>query len=99
MRRRKTFKPILQTVPKGQSLAQLIQRANRLQTLEKQLFPHLPSQVKGLFSLANIRDDTAVLLCKTPMEASKVRMYSRAILQILQQKFKVSVKKILVKVE
>ncbi len=95
----KEFKPLLDSLPKSASIAQIIKRAERLAHLNQKLQLKLPPQVKGLLILANLRDDAAVLLCNTQMEASKVRMYSRAILQILQNEFKVSINKIFVKVK
>lgn len=95
----KSFKPLLESLPKGAHMAQIIKRAEQLAQLNQQLQIKLPPQVKGMFTLANLRGDVAVLLCQTQMEASKVRMYSRSILQILQTEFKVSIHKIAVKVE
>ncbi|WP_162846872.1 DciA family protein [Marinicella litoralis] len=81
------------------TLSGLIQRANQLKKLDDQLQMCLPSQVKGLCHLANIKGETAVFVCYTQMEASKIRMYSRSILQIMQTEFKISVKKLQLKVE
>ena len=93
------FKPLLSSLPEDASLAKVIKRAEQLSRLNQLLQLQLPDQVKGMVTLANLRGESAILLCKTQMEASKVRMYSRSILQILQNEFKVSVKKIKVKVE
>lgn len=95
----KDLKPLLESLPKKANMAQIIKRAEQLGRMNQQLQMKLPPQVKGMLTLANLRGETAVLLCKTQMEASKVRMYSRSILLILQSEFKVSVKKIHVKVE
>lgn len=93
------FKPLLDSLPSSAKMAQIIKRAERLNQLDQLLQKQLPAPVKGMVTLANLRGETAIVLCKTQMEASKVRMYSRSILQILQNEFKVSVKKIKVKVE
>lgn len=93
------FKPLLESLPETAKMAQIIKRAEQLNRLNQLLQSQLPAPVKGMLTLANLRGESAILLCKTQMEASKVRMYSRSILQILQNEFKVSVKKVKVKVE
>lgn len=99
MRRSKGFHTITDSLAQDKSLSGLIQRANQLKQLNDKLQMCLPTQVRGLCHLANIKGETAVFICYTQMEASKIRMYSRSILQIMQAEFKISVKKLQLKVE
>ena len=99
MRKSKGFHSISDSISQDKSLSGLIQRANQLQKLNQELQLRLPAQVKGMCHLANIKGETAVFICYTQMEASKIRMYSRSILQILQSDFKISVKKLQLNVE
>ncbi|VAW43733.1 hypothetical protein MNBD_GAMMA02-1495 [hydrothermal vent metagenome] len=99
MRKSRGFHSITDSIAQDKSLSGLIQRANQLKKLNDELQLRLPAQVKGMCRLANIRGETAVFICYTQMEASKIRMYSRSILQIMQAEFKISVKKLQLKVE
>jgi hypothetical protein len=99
MRKSRGFHSIQETLSQDQSLAGLIQRAGQLKKLNDALQLSMPAQVRGMCQLANLKGETAVFLCRTQMEASKIRMYSRSILQTLQTEFKISVKKLQVKVE
>ncbi len=99
MRKSKGFHSISDSISQDKSLSGLIQRANQLQKLNQELQLRLPAQVKGMCHLANIKGETAVFICYTQMEASKIRMYSRSILQIMQSDFKISVKKLQLNVE
>ncbi|MCX7554575.1 DciA family protein [Marinicella sp. S1101] len=99
MRKSRGFQSISDSLAQDKSLSGLIKRANQLKKLDDTLQLRLPEQVKGMCHLANIRGDTAVLMCRTQMEASKIRMYSRSILHIMQKEFKISVKKLLLKVD
>jgi hypothetical protein len=99
MRNSKGFHSINDSIAQDKSLSGLIQRANQLKKLNDELQLRLPAQVRGLCQLANIKGETAVFICYTQMEASKVRMYSRSILQIMQSDFKISIKKLQLKVE
>ncbi len=99
MRKSRGFHSITDSIAQDKSLSGLIQRANQLIKLNDELQLRLPAQVRGMCHLANIKGETAVFICYTQMEASKIRMYSRSILQIMQQDFKISVKKLQLKVE
>ncbi len=99
MRKSRGFHSITDSIAQDKSLSGLIQRANQLKRLNDELQLRLPAQVRGMCHLANIKGETAVFICYTQMEASKIRMYSRSILQIMQADFKISVKKLQLKVE
>lgn len=99
MRNTNGFTSISDSLAQDKSLSGLVERARRLNKLNDQLQLRLPPQVKGLCQLANIKGDTAVFICKTQMEASKIRMYSRSILQTMQTEFKISVKKLQLKID
>ena len=95
----KGFNTINESISQDKSLSGLIQRATQLKKLNDQLQLRLPAQVRGMCHLANIKGETAVFICYTQMEASKIRMYSRSILQTMQVDFKISVNKLALKVE
>ena len=99
MRKSRGFHSITDSIAQDKSLSGLIQRANQLKKLNDELQLRLPAQVKGMCHLANIKGETAVFICYTQMEASKIRMYSRSILQTMQTEFKISVNKLQLKVE
>lgn len=99
MQKNRGFQSITDSIAQDKSLSGLIQRANQLRKLNDALQMRLPAQVRGMCHLANIKGETAVFICRTQMEASKIRMYSRSILQIIQSEFKISVKKLQLKVE
>lgn len=99
MRNTKGFHSIADSIAQDKSLSGLIQRANQLKKLNDELQLRLPAQVRGMCHLANIKGETAVFVCYTQMEASKIRMYSRSILQTMQSEFKISVKKLQLKVD
>lgn len=99
MRKSRGFHSINDSIAQDKSLSGLIQRANQLKKLNDELQLRLPAQVRGMCHLANIKGETAVFICYTQMEASKIRMYSRSILQTMQKEFKISVKKLQLKVE
>ncbi len=99
MRKSKGFHSITASIAQDKSLSGLIHRANQLKKLNDELQLRLPVQVRGMCQLANIKGETAVFICNTQMEASKIRMYSRSILQTMQEDFKISVKKLQLKVE
>ena len=99
MSRSKKLQPINQRIAQDKGLSALVKRANQLADLNKRLQPMLPAPVKGLCQLANIRSEMAVFTCENQAAASKVRMFSRDILQIMQKEYKISVKKLRVVVE
>ncbi len=80
------------------SLGKLVQRAKALAELDRRLQLALPGTLRGLFTLANVRKETVVLICQSQIEASKVRMFSRQILQIIQDDFKIPAKKLRISV-
>ena len=75
MRKFKGFTSVTDSLAQDKSLASLVERACRLKKLNDQLQLKLPPQVRGMCQLANIKGETAVFVCKTHMEASKIRMY------------------------
>ena len=98
MRKNKGLQSVNAHVEQDSSFSSIIERAHKLRQLDAKLQRSLPPQVKGTCRLANLRGDTAVFTCQSQLEASKIRMYSRTILQAIQQEFKTSIKKIKVKV-
>jgi hypothetical protein len=83
----------------GQSgLGSLVQRAQALAELDRRLQLALPGNLRGQCQLANVRQDTVVLVCQSQIEASKLRMFSRQILQIIRDDFKIPAKKLRIKV-
>lgn len=98
MRKSKGFQSISSSLNQDVHFNDIIKRAEKIRQLNVRLQKTLPSPVQGMCQLANIRDETAILTCKTQMEASKLRMYSRSILQTMQKEFKTSIKKIRIKV-
>jgi len=99
MRNSKGFHSISDSMTQDKTLSGLIQRANQLKKLNDALQKSLPAPVRGMCQLANIKGETAVFICYTQMEASKIRMYSRSILQTLNSEFKISIKKLQLKVD
>ena len=98
MRKNKGLQSINAHLEQDASFSSIVDRAHKLRQLDLKLQRTLPSQVKGICRLANLRGDTAILTCQSQLEASKIRMHSRTILQAIQQEFKTSIKKIKVKV-
>ncbi|KAA3648939.1 MAG: DUF721 domain-containing protein [Proteobacteria bacterium] len=99
MSRSKKIQPINERIAQDKGLSALLKRANHLADLNKRLQPALPAPVKGLCQLANIRGEIAVFTCENQAAASKVRMFSRDILQLMQKEYKISVKKLRVVVQ
>ena len=95
----KKLQSIHERIAQDKGLTALIERADQLNDLNKRLQPRLPAPVKGLCRLANIRSETAVFACDNQAAASKVRMFSRDILQTMQRDYKISVKKLRVVIE
>ncbi|MCF6299516.1 MAG: DUF721 domain-containing protein [Proteobacteria bacterium] len=98
MRKSKGFQSISSSLNQDVYFNDIIKRAEKIRQLNAHLQKTLPAPVQGMCQLANIRGETAILTCKTQMEASKLRMYSRSILQTMQKEFKTSIKKIRIKV-
>ena len=76
------------------SLPKILKHAAYLRALDRKLQSKLPLSLRGMFSIANVRQNILVLICRSQLEASKVRMHSRVILQIIQQDFKITAKKL-----
>lgn len=87
-------KPISQCFNSTDGFSKVLKHATYINELNRQLQFKLPMALRALCQLANIRKDTVVLMCPSQIEASKVRMHSREILQIFIQKFKIPVKKV-----
>jgi hypothetical protein len=87
-------KPIKQCLNSVDGISKVLKHASYISELNRQLHFKLPMALRALCQLANIRNDLVVLMCPSQLEASKVRMHSREILQIFTQKFKIPVKKI-----
>lgn len=92
------LQPLTRHIEQNKQFSELLNRAHRLRELDQQLQKKIPEQVRGICRLANIRGNIAVFTCYSQLEASKVRMYSRAILQVIQQDFKKTVNKIRIKI-
>ena len=87
-------KPISQCFNSGDGISRVLKHASYINELNRQLQLKLPLALRSLCQLANIRKDLVVIMCPSQLEASKVRMHSRVILQIFTQKFKIPVKKV-----
>ena len=98
MTRSKKLQSINESISQHKTLSALLNHAQKIETLDGQLQKSLPAPVKGLCQLAHIRGETAVFTCESQIAASKVRMFSRDILQTMQKEYKISVKKIKVMV-
>ena len=77
-----------------ENLPKILKHANYLREMDKKFQSHLPLALVGLCKIANIRPNLVVLICKSQLEASKVRMHSRMILQLFAKNFKIPVKKV-----
>jgi hypothetical protein len=81
------------------NLPKVFKHAAYLRELDRKFQTHLPLALRGLCSIANHRQELVVLICHSQLEASKVRMHSRVILQIFKQHFKNPVKKLKIIIE
>ena len=75
-------------------LPKVLKHAAYLRELDRKFQSKLPLALRGLCSIANTRGSLLVLICQSQLEASKVRMHSRQILQIIDRDFKIPVKKL-----
>ena len=82
-----------------EGLPKILKHAAYLRALDRKFQSNLPLALRGLCSIANHRQELIVLICKTQLESSKVRMHSRTILQIFNQHFKIPVKKLRIIIE
>lgn len=94
MRNKSGLTPINYCINSGDKLPRILKHAAYLRELDRKFQSKLPIALRGLFKIANIRPNLAVVICKSQLQASKVRMHSRVILQILQRDFKISAKKL-----
>ena len=99
MRNKSGLTPINQCFNSDDSLPRILKHAAYLKELDRKLQSKLPLALRGLCSIANIRGNLLVLICKSQLEASKVRMHSRTILQIFEQNFKTTVNKLKIIIE
>ncbi len=91
--------PINYCFNSGDNLPRILKHAAYLRELDRKFLSKLPLALRGLCSIANIRANTVVLICSSQLEASKVRMHSRVILQIFNQDFKIPAKKLKIIIE
>ncbi|MEZ5496434.1 MAG: DciA family protein [Gammaproteobacteria bacterium] len=94
MRNNSGFSPVSRSLNSSSELQKVFKYASYLFELDKKFQSKLPSTLKEVCHIANIRQDVVVLICKSRLEASKIRMYNRVILQIIQQDFKITAKKL-----
>lgn len=94
MRNKSGLTPINYCFNSDDNLPRILKHAAYLRALDNKFQYKLPLALRGLCSIANIRTDYVVLICPSQLEASKVRMHSRVILQIFNQDFKITAKKI-----
>jgi len=98
MRNKSGFKKLPEILSGQSGLGALVQRAEALAELNQRLQLALPGSIRGQCQLVNVRQDTVVLVCQSQIEASKLRMFSRQILQIIKDDFKIPAKKLQIKV-
>jgi len=82
-----------------EGLPKVLKHVAYLRALDRKFQSKLPLALRGLCVIANHRQETIVLICKSQLEASKVRMHSRKILQIFNLYFKIPVKKLKIIIE
>lgn len=94
MRNNSGLTPISYCLNSDDNLPRILKHAAYLRELDRKFQSKLPLALRGLCSIANVRQNLVVLLCQSQLEASKVRMNSRSILQIIQRDFKITAKKV-----
>jgi hypothetical protein len=99
MRNNSGLTPISYCFHSEDKLPKILKHAAYLRELDRIFQSKLPLALRGLCSIANIRQNLLVLICHSQLEASKVRMHSRQILQIIQQDFKITAKKLKIIIE
>ncbi len=99
MRSRSGLTPINNCLNSEEGLPRVLKHAAYLRALDRKFQSKLPLTLRGLCVIANQRQELIVLICKSQLEASKVRMHSRTILQIFNQYFKIPVKKLKIIIE
>jgi hypothetical protein len=80
-------------------LPRVLKHAAYLRELDRKFQSKLPLALRGLCSIANLRQNLLVLICQSQLEASKVRMHSRQILQIFDRDIKITVQKLKIIIE
>ena len=91
--------PINYCLNSEENLPRILKHASYLIALDRKFQSKIPLALRGLCKIANVRQELLVVICQTQIEASKVRMHSRQILQIFQQDFKITVKKLKIIIE
>ena len=86
--------PINYCLNSGSQLPKIIKHANYLRALDRKFQSRLPLALKGMCAIANIRANLIILICYSQLEASKVRMHSRVILQIFNRDIKITAQKL-----
>lgn len=99
MRNKSGLTPISYCLNSEDKLPRILKHAAYLRELDRIFQSKLPLALRGLCSIANVRQDLLVLICKSQLEASKVRMHSRVILQIIEKNFKITAKKLKIIIE
>jgi hypothetical protein len=99
MRNKSGLTPISYCINSEDKLPRILKHAAYLRELDRKFQSKLPLALRGLCSIANVRQNLLVLICQSQLEASKVRMHSRMILQIIQQDFKITAKKLKIIIE
>ncbi len=100
MRNKSGLTPINYCLSSSQEkLPELLKHAAYLRAMDKRFQSSLPLALNGLCHIANIRPGYVALICQSQLEASKVRMHSRKILQLFNENFKIPVKKVRIIIE
>jgi hypothetical protein len=99
MRNKSGLVPISQSFNSDGNLPRILKHAAYLRALDQKFQSKLPLALRGLCSIANVRQELVVVICYSQLEASKVRMHSRTILQIFNQDFKITTKKVKIIIE
>ncbi|MCF6289326.1 MAG: hypothetical protein L3J53_08860 [Proteobacteria bacterium] len=99
MRNKSGLTPINYCLNNNDNLPKILKHASYLREIDRKFQSKLPLALRGLCKIANIRTHLIVLICPSQLEASKVRMHSRVILQIFDKNFKITAKKIKIIIE
>lgn len=99
MRKNSGLTPISYCFNSEEKLPRILKHAAYLRELDRIFQSKLPLSLRGLCSIANLRQNLLIIICSSQLEASKVRMHSRMILQIFERDIKISVKKLKIIIE
>ena len=91
--------PINYCLNLDEKLPRVLKHAAYLRSFNQKFQSKLPLALRGMCSIANIRPNLVVVICQSQLEASKIRMHSRQILQIVNQNFKIPAKKLKIIIE